>query len=332
MINLTGNPDTKDRNSGLQHETPGGTPITVAILNYRRLPELSRLLQTVSAQEYRPVQVIVVDNNSGPDILPLIRRKSSGCTLIELADNVGTSARNRAIGAASSEIVVMLDNDVSLADSSALREIAAAFDRHPNAGCINFGINNPGTNERSARDWCHPWVHDRRDCWDRQTTFISEGACAFRRSVFNAVEPYWDALFINMEGADLAFRMLEAGFEIWYTPAVEVHHFLSDETREGGRDFYHNPRNLILLGYRDIPASRLFGFLAPRLAALAWCSLLRGYFSKFIAGVWGGLTYVARARHVRRPVRQETMDKFDQLRSDARSRVSRLVQYWKCVG
>jgi GT2 family glycosyltransferase len=221
---------------------------------------------------------------------------------------------------------------MSFVDRSALREIAAAFDRHPNAGCITFGINDPSTNKRNARDWCHPWVYDLSDYGDRQTTFISEGACAFRRRVFDAVDPYWDALFINMEGADLAFRMLDAGYEIWYTPAVQVYHFLSNETRDKGRDFYHNPRNLVLLGHRDVPTSRLLTFLAPRLAALACCSLFRGYFSRFIAGVWNALSYVARTPQLRRPVREVTMDRFDRLRSSAPPIASRLFQYWKFVG
>jgi GT2 family glycosyltransferase len=167
---------------------------------------------------------------------------------------------------------------------------------------------------------------------DRQTTFISECACAFRRSVFDTVTPYWDAFFINMEGADLALRILDAGFEIWYVPTIEVYHSMSDETRDKGRDFYHNPRNLILLAYRNISWSKLFTFLAPRLVGIACCSVIRGYFARFMKGILDGIIYITRANEARRPVRRQTMDRFDEIRCQAPALVSRLSRYWRFVG
>jgi len=319
-----------DHSSG--HSVPGRISISVSILNYRRPTELQQALRSVLIQDHQPVDIVVIDNHSGPDLLPWVRQLASSYTLIELSENIGISARNLGIDASSGEIIVTLDNDVSFISPSALLEIAKAFDRHPEAGCVTFGVNDPSGKGRSTRDWCHPWTYDDTDQQDRQTTFISECACAFRRSVFDTVAPYWDELFINMEGADLALRMLDAGYEIWYTPTVEVQHSISAETRERGRDFYHNPRNLILLAYRDIPTSRLFTFLAPRLVVLACCSLIRGYFPRFMAGIRDGLNDMAHTREARRPVHETTMDRFNELRSHARSLPSRLYRHWKYVG
>jgi hypothetical protein len=315
-----------------EHTTRGDIPITVSILNYRRWHEFMGVLQSVYEQTACHPQIIVVDNNSGPDVLSLIRRQALDFTLIERTNNIGTSARNLGIRSAAGEVIVTLDNDVSFAIQTALQEIMSAFERHPKAGCVTFEIKDPLTNNWSARDWMHPWVYDASNSEDRQTTFISEGACAFRRSVFDKVAPYWEALFINMEGADLALRILNAGYEIWHAPRVQVYHCHSKETRDAGRDFYHNPRNLLLLAYRNIPTSNLFGFLVPRLMALACCSCIRGCFLVFLAGLWSGLTFIKSSRGLRQPIDQQTMEQFDELRGHAPSLLSRLCRYWRFVG
>ena len=263
--------------------------ITVSILNFRRRPELQKVLDATLAQDYPHFDVIVVDNGSGEEDTAFIRRNYPQVQLIEVGENRGTVARNYGIREARGDIVVMLDNDVYLDGPAGLRQVARAFERHPGAGCVAFRVYHPATGRLHTRDWAHPRAWDRAEMEEFPTHYITEGASAFRAEVFRRIDPYPDEFFVGQEGADVAFRLLDAGYEIWYTPEVKVWHMASLETRMSGRPFYYNTRNMFLLVYRNLPVADAVIFAAPRLAVLAVYALKYGHFRLFAAGLRDGL-------------------------------------------
>lgn len=101
--------------------------VSVVIPNFNREAELQRAVESVLAQDYRPLEIIVVDDAStrpislrlGPDQEALVRwvrlERNSG----------GATARNAGIDAAIGEVVAFLDSDDTWAPGKLRRQIAA---------------------------------------------------------------------------------------------------------------------------------------------------------------------------------------------------------------
>lgn len=308
---------------------PSLPPVTISILNYRRRDALDRVLRSILAQEYPSVEILVVENGSGDGTADWIRSEYPRVRLMDLQKNHGTFARNYGIEAAAGEIVVTLDNDVYFDDPRDVHRIVAAFERHPEAGCLAFRVYHPQTGRLHARDWCHPRPWQQAETIEFETYYITEGASAFRRAVFERVQPYWKDLFIGLEGFDLALRLMDAGHQIWYVPEVKVWHMASLETRESWRPFYYNTRNLFLVAFRNYPSLRGLLHVVPRVLVLGFYALRHGHFGRFLAGVMDGVRGFAAVRPLRRPVAARTLDRISEMRKDMPGPATRFLRHWK---
>ena len=186
-------------------------------------------------------------------------------------------------------LIVMLDNDVYFDAPGAVAAAVAAFHRLPQAGCISFRVYHPQLQTLHARDWCHSRPWPEAEFQEFETHYVTEGACAFRREVFETVEGYWEDLWIGHEGFDLSLRILDAGWEMWYTPDVKVWHLASLETRDTWRPYYFNTRNLLLVAMRDYPWHKAPSLLLPRLGVLAFYAARYGYLRHYCKAIADGI-------------------------------------------
>ena len=298
------------------------------MLSYRRRGALERVLKSIREQDHPAFETIVVDNGSGEQTTSWIRENHPWVRLIELPRNMGAVARNHGLREARGDFVVTLDNDVYFDSPAGLRRVVEAFQRHPRAGCLAFRVYHPKTGRLHARDWCHPRPWQEAETTEFETHYITEGASAFRREVFDRIEPYWERLWIGHEGFDLGLRLMDAGYEIWYAPDVKVWHMASLETRENWRPFYFNTRNLLLVVYRNYPLLRGMGVLLPRLAVLGFYAIRCGFLRKYLAGLADGVRELGKARAVRRKIRPETLRRVSTLRASMPGPVTRFLRHW----
>lgn len=303
--------------------------VTVGILNYQRKDALEQVLNSVRRQAYPDLEAIVVDNASGDEITGWIRSSHPWCELVALDANRGTSARNEIFSRARGEIIVMLDNDVYFDDPGAVAAAVAAFHRLPQAGCISFRVYHPQLQALHARDWCHSRPWQEAEFQEFETHYVTEGACAFRKQVFEKVEGYWEDLWIGHEGFDLSLRILDAGWEMWYTPDVKVWHLASLETRDSWRPYYFNTRNLLLVAMRDYPWRKAPGLLLPRLGVLAFYAARYGYLRHYCKAIADGLVGMFRHRRLRKPVSVATLRKVSRLRQGLPPWWRRFLRHWK---
>src|ERR1700735_4864680 len=88
--------------------------VSVIVLNYKRLDELNRTLDSVSNQNYPNIETIVVDNDSKQDVASVVAAHRPAMRLIALSANLGAcGGRNAGIREAQGEIIITIDNDVS---------------------------------------------------------------------------------------------------------------------------------------------------------------------------------------------------------------------------
>ena len=113
--------------------------VSVVIPTYNYAKFIAAAVDSVLAQTYRPLEVIVVDDGSTDDTQAVLAGYGNRIKVILKSNGGVSAARNAGIQAASGEFVALLDaDDVWVPEK--LHKQLDFFERHPDAGCIGCGI------------------------------------------------------------------------------------------------------------------------------------------------------------------------------------------------
>lgn len=302
--------------------------VSVIILYCKRRETIQETIESAVGQDYPHREIIVVDNHSQDDLSQVIERRGYAVSLIGLPQNLGACAgRNAGIRAARGDILVFLDDDVSFRSASDLRKTVEAFNQHPYIHVLAFQVCDPETGELRLREWCHPRHWKEFGESEFETHYFGEGACAFRREVFDVAGLYYEALFIAGEGHDLAVRLLDHGFRIMYCPRVRVGHHAANEGRAADRQYYYLTRNFIWMAYKDYDFFNGLRFGLVKLLMMLYFTLRSGLYGPFLRGVWHGFTGLPLIRSDRMPVRKDTVKYWAALEKRRPSLVSRFAKH-----
>lgn len=281
------------------------------VLTFNRNHLLERLLIDLQMFGETGAQIVLVDNASSVPAETVARRHPH-VTLIRSPRNLGAAGRNLGFNAATGDIVICLDDDVYGLSPDALDRLEELFGES-SVGAVNFKVLEEGTG-RVAN-----WVHHRSVEEYANAAFdtyeITEGAVAFRRSILQRVGGYPVTFFLSHEGPDLAFRIMNHGARVIYTPVVSVTHSFAPEGRPSWRRYYYDTRNTLWLSARNLPLGYGFRVVARQSLAMLLYSLRDGYFRWWAKGIWDGMLGFRAAWSERRPLSQETMGRIRQIDS-----------------
>lgn len=237
---------------------PERSLISVVIVAHERLAELRRCLLSVFHQSHADIEVLVIDNSSDATA-PEIRDAAESFGRSELsyirADNASGYPRSRNLGVAraTGEIVAFLDDDAFFGGPDALSRIARAFAERSSLGALACKIADPRTGAVDPKEFPHRDKTLPPDVPFETTYFVGAGH-AIRKKAFEEAGAYDESFFYGMEELDLSFRILDAGYEIWYEPAVAVWHAPSPKGRVAERLMWQQMlENRIKLGVRTLP-------------------------------------------------------------------------------
>ena len=220
--------------------------VSVLIVTWNSAQYLQQCLSSLDRQDYRDLEVIVIDNASTDATRELLRPREPQWRVICNDRNVGFAAgQNQAIRAAKGDWLLCLNPDVRLADDFVSRLMEAASG-HPEAGSICGKLLrwDPENEPHQTRTIDSTGIYFTRNMrhldrgaeeadngqYDRaQYVFGATGAAAmFRRSFVEAVsvdgEFFDEDFFSYREDADLAWRAEVMGWKCLYTPAAVAWH------------------------------------------------------------------------------------------------------------
>ncbi|WP_248496889.1 glycosyltransferase [Streptomyces sp. PLM4] len=215
-----------------------------------RPEELRALIDSVAKQDGDPVQIAVVGNGSPVPEVP------EGVRTTELPENLGIpGGRNVGIemfGPAGREvdILLFLDDDGLLARTDTAELCREAFTADPELGIVSFRIADPDTGETQRRHVPRLRASDPMRS-SRVTTFLG-GANAVRTRVFADAGLLPADFFYAHEETDLAWRALNAGWQIDYRSDMVLYHPTTTPSRHA---VYHRmvARNRVWLARRNLP-------------------------------------------------------------------------------
>lgn len=217
----------------------------VVLTEGRRSEDLNRALDSLLRQRDVDVDVVVVGNAWEPDGLP------SEVRGVRLPDNVGVPAgRNGGVPHVQGDLLLFLDDDASFPEDDALLRIGRMFAEDEWLGAVSPRVADP-TGRPSPRRWVPRLrVGDRTRSSD--VTVVSEGAVVVRRSAFEEAGGWPGEFFFFHEGIDLAWRILDVGYRIWYAGDVVAFH-PAPVTRKRGQFRYLSSRNRVWVARRNLP-------------------------------------------------------------------------------
>jgi GT2 family glycosyltransferase len=220
--------------------------VSVLIVTWNSARYLEACFASIDHQDYREIEVIVVDNASRDATREHLRPRESAWRVIYNDKNVGfAAAQNQAIKAASGGWLLCLNPDTILSRDF-VRRLVEASETYPEAGslCGKLLRWNPdgqpdltntidSTGIYFTRNMRHldrgAEEHDAGQYEREQWVFGATGAAAmFRRSFIEAAsveEQFFDEDFFSYrEDADLAWRGQLMGWKCLYVPQAVAWH------------------------------------------------------------------------------------------------------------
>ncbi|MYT49519.1 glycosyltransferase family 2 protein [Streptomyces sp. FT05W] len=223
----------------------------VIITMGNRPDELRALLDSVAGQDGDRIEVVVVGNGAPVPDVP------AGVRTVELPENLGIpGGRNVGIEAfgpsgADVDALLFLDDDGHLPNTDTAELCRQAFEADPRLGIVTFRIADPDTGVTQRRHVPRLRASDPMRS-SRVTTFLG-GANAVRSQVIAEAGPLPGEFFYAHEETDLAWRALDAGWQIEYRADMVLNHPTTAPSRHA---VYHRmvARNRVWLARRNLPA------------------------------------------------------------------------------
>ncbi len=302
--------------------------VTISILTYKRHQHLRRALESALRYTDQVAEIIVVDNAAEPELKALMAAEYPDVRYIAAESNAGCEGRNIGLRAATTPIVITIDDDVELSSANCIAEVEAAFSRDPQLACLNFTVTGID-GKVLERDWCHPRPisHASREF---ETHFILEGASALSREKVLEVGGYPAEFFLGHEGGDLGYRLIGKGYRVVHTPRVSTTHYAAMEHRPDWRVYYYYTRNGIWVAYRSFPPVMATTRVIAYLVTMGAFSVRAMQVPAFVRGCVDGMRGLSRMdrhnldadslRHVRE-IRSERVPLFGRIQRRLRERI-----------
>jgi len=236
--------------------------LSVIIVNYnvRRFLE-SALTSVRRALEGIESEVFVVDNASDDGSAEMVRAKFPEVHLLENTRNLGFArANNLALAQARGRFLLLLNPD-TLVQEDTFRVMLAFFRQTSDAGIAGCRILNPDGSFQlpCRRSFPTPWVAFTKTFGlsalfpkshlfgQYNLTFLSDEATypvdavsgsfmMVRREAYEKVGGLDEDFFMYGEDLDWCYRVMQAGFRVYYVHTTKIIHFKGESTRRSDID------------------------------------------------------------------------------------------------
>lgn len=299
--------------------------VSVIVVTYETPPDmLSNCLQSVTQSDYRPLQLVVIDNSISSRIAEFFATWKTGLArtdpevvFVAQSRNPGyAAATNRGVAASAGEFLLLLNPDAVL-QPDALSRLVRAATSHPDTigfapkiklASHEFVIDSVGIDlhlrgQAAQRGVGEPDI-GQYDMEEKVAGLCFAGALV-RRSAFSpeVVGPLDERYFMFYEDVDWSMRAAIYGYKFRSVPSAEIMHVHSASTRHMHHSFKVRlvQRNWMWTAAKNLERRRVVRvFLGLTLRTLLR-GLRRGHFWTSVRatlGAWAGLPRVSSSRRV----------------------------------
>ena len=220
--------------------------VSVTLVTYNSGRFIKKCLESVLAQKYSYVELIVVDNASTDGTVDILEQFDGRCRIVYNEENVGFSAaQNQAIAMSRGEWVLTLNPDVLLMPGF-IQQLVEAGQLHPRIGAVcgklltiksTFELPDKAVIDSTGMYFTPMLRHldrgsqlpDGGEYSNFEYVFGATAAAAlYRREMIEDVtvqgEFFDHDFFVYREDADVAWRHQLLGWRCLYTPYARAYH------------------------------------------------------------------------------------------------------------
>ncbi|SFA69828.1 Glycosyl transferase family 2 [Collimonas sp. OK607] len=192
-----------------------------------RSDEVSRLLASLDAQDYRNFELIVVDQNKDDRLVAMLTsyREKFAIQHVRSAAHGVSRARNVGLGLADGDVISFPDDDCWY-PAGLLQKVATELNRHPELDGLT-GRFTDGDGRTEGRWLESSALLNRYNVWRGAIEF----SIFLRRRVVDAVGNFNELLGVGAgtvwgaaEGTDYLLRSLQHGFKLKFLVDLTLHH------------------------------------------------------------------------------------------------------------
>lgn len=259
--------------------------VSIIIPHWRGAEILQRCLQSLQATDYRPFEILLIDNACDDGSVAKVLPHFPEVRVVASAKNLGYAGGcNLGLRASRGKYAALLNND-AVVTPGWLAPLVAAMERDESVAACQpkiLALDAPDQFDYAGAaggfiDWLgYPFCrgrifftleHDRGQYDDEVDIFWASGACCLLRQAALAETGELDEFFFaHMEEIDLNWRLHWAGYRVLAVPSAVVYHQAGSTLQaESPRKVYLNHRNGLILLLKNMPAARLFRVLPLRL-------------------------------------------------------------------
>lgn len=260
--------------------------VAVVILNWNGEGLLKQFLPPlIRYTDARAADIWVADNGSTDQSLGLLKKDFPSVRILELGRNFGfAEGYNLALARIEAEYYVLLNSDVEVTRNW-LTPMLEAFIKDPGLGVCGPKIRSwhereffehagaaGGFLDKYGYPFCRGRIFnvlekDEGQFDDNRDILWASGACLMIRSELyrqaGGLDPFF---FAHMEEIDLCWRIKSMGYRVQFCyKSIVFHVGGATLPKNDHKKTYLNFRNNLILLYKNLPESRLFRVLTPRL-------------------------------------------------------------------
>jgi GT2 family glycosyltransferase len=260
--------------------------VSIITVNYNQPEVTEMLLQSIySQEEYQPLEIIVVDNGSKANFVPILRVKYPDVLFIRSERNLGfAGGNNLGIRQAKGDYLFLVNNDTEFT-SNLVGSLVEEMDKKPEIGLLSPRINyfdQPDMvqyagytpmNYYTARNGCIGQYEIDRGQYDAvsgPTAYAHGAAMMVRREAIEKAGLMAENYFLYYEELDWCERIRRAGYEIhvFLKPLIYHKESVSVGKKTALKEYFMN-RNRILFIRRNTSAMTFFVFMCYFLLLVA---------------------------------------------------------------
>ena len=203
--------------------------VSLVVPTYRREESLVACLRCALAQEYKPLEILVIDQTEAhtPATADFLKGAAQSIRVVRHSPPSAVTARNRGLHEARGDIIVFIDDDTTFEPGFIAAHVAA---HERGADVVQGRVVEPGRGVSYRAQWMLPWLRVvGSNTYDQSAKTNTITGCNFSISrSANEVVGEFDTQFTGVlirEDADYGARCHKAGLRMMFdADACLTHH------------------------------------------------------------------------------------------------------------
>ncbi len=321
--------------------------VSIIIVNYNGKKWLNDCLTSVFNQNYKNIEVILVDNHSSDDSVNYVKNNFLKVMVVRNKKNNGfAKGNNIGLKYAKGDYILLLNTDTILKKNT-ISNLLKAFNEIPNLGCVQpkmilfdkkhlDACGSFWTNTTMLYHYGYGKNKNLRMYNKPFPVFSVKGACMLiKREVINKIGLFDNDFWCYYEETDFCHRAWISGYECWYYPKAEMYHAGGGTSVVFNNSLiqFHNFKNKLMSMIKNFELKALIRILIVHLLVELMVFsyyLLRLKFSlslSIIRGFYWNIRNIRKTIHKRKLVQKNRKVSYNEIFKKVKKN-PRLSYYW----